>query len=86
MEKKRRKKPNLYQYAISPHTPALNIVIYFNKQQYFGKWKFSKSSITPLSQSLDLVRKLYGSDSVELVILFNWIDGDNCNYLRWDCL
>lgn len=39
-----------------------------------------------LSQSLDLVWKLYGSDSVQLVILFNWIDGDNCNYLRWDCL
>lgn len=64
----------------------LNIVIYCNKQQYSGKWKFWESSITPLFRSLDLVGKLYGSDSIELVILFNWIDGDNCNYRRWDCL
>lgn len=67
MKTKTKKTLPIFDLSLLP----TNIVIYFYKQRYFGKRKFSKYSIISLSQSLDLVGKLCGSNSVELVILFN---------------
>lgn len=72
-----------FAFGFLSHNPQYLFSAFF-KHQNFGNQNVSKPKKT--LTAIWPKKKIVISGSAALVILVNWIDGNNCNYWRWDCL
>lgn len=73
-------------YLISFHSPIFSILSLLWTEE-FQTMKILKIHTHTLICDPGFSQRANAAfGSLELVTLFNWIDGDGCNYLQWDCV